>query len=67
MIFRGKFSWTFPEGQRAEWEQSFEKKPHWDGEQIVCPSLTSLFPNGFFFPDYKLQMCIVEGLENTER
>ena len=42
--------WTFPEGQRAERDRSFEKKPHWDGEQIVCPSLKSLFPNGFLSP-----------------
>lgn len=49
MIFRGKFSWTFPEGQHAEWDQSFEKKPPRDGEQIVCPSLKGVPQRDFFF------------------
>lgn len=48
IFFRGKMHWTFPEGQQAERDQSLEKKPRQDGEQIVCPSLKSLFLNRFF-------------------
>lgn len=35
------------------------KKPHRDGEQIVCPSLKSLFPNGFFFPLIINNRCVL--------
>lgn len=58
--------WTFPEGQQAERDQSLEKKPHQDGEQVVCPSLNSLFLNRFFSPDCKGQMCSVTTMQKDE-
>lgn len=58
--------WTFPEGQQAERDQSLEKKPHQDGEQVVCPSLKSLFLNRFFPPDCKGQMCSVTKMQKDE-